>query len=175
MLTALYPSPCGSLLLGVDDNAVCLCDWLIRPCYAPLRFAQRPSAACADLRSSCSSSVTQCPAESQLLNALKAQLDTYFRGELHTFSLPLRPAGTTFQQSVWAAIAEVPYGQTLSYAALAQNIGKPSAVRAVARAVGANPLALLIPCHRIIGSDGSLTGYAGGLAAKRWLLSLENQ
>ena len=172
MLTALYPSPCGSLLLGVDDDAVCLCDWLIRPCYAPLRLAQRPSAECVNLHTS---GASQSPAVSQLLNTLRAQLDAYFRGGLHTFSLPLRPAGTTFQQSVWAAITEVPYGQTLSYAALAQSIGRPTAVRAVARAVGANPLALLIPCHRIIGSDGSLTGYAGGLAAKRWLLSLENQ
>lgn len=104
---------------------------------------------------------------------LRAQLSAYFRGELRAFNLPLLPAGTPFQRTVWQAIAEVPYGQTISYKQLAQRIGRPNATRAVANATGANPLAIIIPCHRIIGSNGSLTGFAGGLYAKRFLLNLE--
>jgi methylated-DNA-[protein]-cysteine S-methyltransferase len=103
------------------------------------------------------------------------QLAAYFTGELTTFDLPLAPAGTEFQRAVWAALQTIPYGQTWSYGQLADKIGKPAAVRAVGLANGRNPVAIVIPCHRVIGSDGSLTGYGGGLERKRFLLDLEGK
>jgi methylated-DNA-[protein]-cysteine S-methyltransferase len=103
------------------------------------------------------------------------QLDAYFAGTLRQFDLPLAPEGTPFQQHVWSALCDIPYGATISYAALARGIGRPSAVRAVGAANGQNPLAIVIPCHRVIGSDGKLVGYGGGLAAKSALLALERR
>jgi methylated-DNA-[protein]-cysteine S-methyltransferase len=108
-----------------------------------------------------------------LLIEARRQLDAYFRGELNTFSLPLRPSGTNFQQRVWKALEDVPYGVTASYNDIAKAIGAPGSARAVGAANGANPLPIVVPCHRVIGSDGSLTGYGGGLDRKRKLLSLE--
>ena len=102
-----------------------------------------------------------------------AQLDAYFAGELREFDLPLAPQGTPFQRAVWQALQTIPYGRTLTYAQLAQQLGKPKAVRAVGAANGRNPLPIIIPCHRVIGADGSLTGYGGGLLIKEALLSLE--
>lgn len=102
-----------------------------------------------------------------------AQLDAYFAGELREFDLPLAPQGTPFQLAVWQALQTIPYGRTLTYAQLAQQLGKPKAVRAVGAANGRNPLPIIIPCHRVIGADGSLTGYGGGLPIKEALLSLE--
>jgi methylated-DNA-[protein]-cysteine S-methyltransferase len=102
------------------------------------------------------------------------QLAAYFAGKLTAFDLPLEPAGTEFQRGVWAALRTIPYGETWSYAQLADKVGNPSAVRAVGMANGRNPIALVIPCHRVIGSDGSLTGYGGGLDRKRFLLDLES-
>ena len=107
------------------------------------------------------------------LDAACRQLDEYFAGRRQRFELPLAPRGTAFQQAVWQALQRIPYGQTSSYSALAAQIGRPRAVRAVGAANGANPIALIIPCHRVIGRDGSLTGYAGGLARKALLLRLE--
>jgi len=106
--------------------------------------------------------------------AAAEQLAAYFAGRLTAFDLPLAPAGTEFQRSVWAALQTIPYGETWSYAQLAEKVGNPSAVRAVGMANGRNPIALVIPCHRVIGSDGSLTGYGGGLERKRFLLDLES-
>ncbi len=105
--------------------------------------------------------------------AAARQLAGYFAGQLTEFDLPLAPAGTPFQRRVWAALQTIPYGQTWSYAQLAEKIGQATAVRAVGLANGRNPIALVIPCHRVIGSDGSLTGYGGGLDRKRFLLDLE--
>jgi methylated-DNA-[protein]-cysteine S-methyltransferase len=105
--------------------------------------------------------------------AVACQLAAYFAGQLTEFDLPLAPAGTPFQRRVWAALQTIPYGQTWSYAQLAGKIGQSTAVRAVGLANGRNPIALVIPCHRVIGSDGSLTGYGGGLDRKRFLLDLE--
>ncbi|HET6953301.1 MAG TPA: methylated-DNA--[protein]-cysteine S-methyltransferase [Acidimicrobiales bacterium] len=101
------------------------------------------------------------------------QLGAYFAGERRVFDLPLAPAGTAFQRRVWDALAAIPYGETVSYGALAAAIGRPGSARAVGAANGANPLAVVVPCHRVIGADGTLTGYAGGLAAKQALLALE--
>ncbi|MEY2705537.1 MAG: Methylated-DNA--protein-cysteine methyltransferase [Bacteroidota bacterium] len=106
------------------------------------------------------------------LEALQ-QLEEYFSGKRKIFSLAFDLEGTAFQQKVWAAVSRVPYGHTCSYAELAKKLGQPEAVRAVAAAVGANPVLILIPCHRIIGSDGKLRGYAGGLEKKKALLQLE--
>lgn len=113
--------------------------------------------------------------ETPLLDQAEAQLHEYFAGERTTFDLPLAPVGTPFQRRVWQAIAGVPFGTTISYAELARRIGMPSAVRAAAAATGRNPLTVVIPCHRIVGSDGRMTGYAGGLERKRALLDLEGR
>jgi methylated-DNA-[protein]-cysteine S-methyltransferase len=107
------------------------------------------------------------------LQAAAIQLDAYFAGRRREFDIPLDPEGTAFQREVWSALRRVRYADTLTYGELAQRIGKPKAVRAVGAANGRNPISIIVPCHRIIGADGSLTGYAGGLARKRALLALE--
>ena len=101
------------------------------------------------------------------------QLEAYFAAELREFDLPLAPHGTPFQLEVWHALTEIPYGQTASYAELAARVGRPGAFRAVGAANGRNPIAVIVPCHRVIGADGTLTGYGGGLERKRTLLELE--
>lgn len=108
-----------------------------------------------------------------VLRRATTQLREYFAGERRVFALPLAPAGTPFQQRVWKALCAIPYGETLTYGALSRSIGSPQSVRAVGAAVGRNPISIAIPCHRVIGGDGSLTGYAGGLARKQALLDLE--
>lgn len=112
-------------------------------------------------------------AGTNLTDAASEQLSAYFSGELQGFDLPLDAAGTPFQRSVWQALRAIPFGETRSYRELAEAIGNPRAVRAVARANGANPLSIVVPCHRVIGADGTLTGYAGGLEMKARLLALE--
>jgi len=109
-----------------------------------------------------------------VLREAARQLREYFAGRRERFDLALAPQGTAFQKDVWRAIAKVPAGRTASYLDLARRIGRPSSVRAVGAAVGRNPLSVVVPCHRIVGSDGSLTGYAGGLERKRALLALEH-
>jgi methylated-DNA-[protein]-cysteine S-methyltransferase len=117
---------------------------------------------------------TDAPDDPMLREAAR-QLDLYFGITSHTFDLPLDlSAGTDFQQTVWRALRDIPCGDTSSYLALAQRIGRPLAVRAVGTAIGRNPLSIVVPCHRVVGSDGSLTGYAGGLDRKRALLRLES-
>lgn len=105
----------------------------------------------------------------------KSQLRAYFRGELKQFDLPLAPAGTAFQQSVWKVLQQIPYGTVTSYQWVADQIGNPNAVRAVGGANGRNPIAVVIPCHRVIGKNGSLTGFGGGLDVKQRLIDLEDQ
>lgn len=111
--------------------------------------------------------------EVEPFTAAANQLDAYFAGELTRFDLPLAPHGTQFQRRVWAALQEIPYGRTESYGELAQRIGSPGGARAVGLANGKNPIGIVIPCHRVVGSDGSLTGYGGGLGRKKQLLDLE--
>ncbi|MBY5921708.1 methylated-DNA--[protein]-cysteine S-methyltransferase [Ferrimonas balearica] len=111
--------------------------------------------------------------ESALTQRARAQLKEYFTGHRQAFDLPLAPTGTPFRQAAWQALCAIPYGETRSYAEQADRMGNPKAVRAVGAANGANPIAILIPCHRVIGKNGSLTGYAGGLNRKAWLLALE--
>lgn len=103
----------------------------------------------------------------------KAQLEAYFAGTLQEFDLPLRPRGTPFQEQVWKALLSIPYGTTTSYAELARRIGRPGSVRAVGQANAHNPISIVVPCHRVIGADGSLTGYGGGLDRKSALLFFE--
>jgi len=104
---------------------------------------------------------------------VRTQVSEYFAGQRTTFELPLEPIGTLFQLQVWQALQEIPYGETVSYAELARRIGRPSAPRAVGAANGSNPLSIIVPCHRLIGTNGSPTGYAGGMERKRLLLDLE--
>ncbi|MNQ62441.1 Methylated-DNA--protein-cysteine methyltransferase [compost metagenome] len=147
-----HDSPIGPLLLAGDDSGLQLLHM----------DAAQPWELAADWQ----------PARQQLDEACR-QLDLYFQGRLKRFELRLAPRGTTFQQEVWQALQGIPYGQTTSYSELAERIGKPKSVRAVGTANGANPIAIVIPCHRVIGRDGSLTGYAGGLSRKAQLLKLE--
>jgi len=127
----------------------------------------------ASVRRLCGSSAATIREDEIALAPALTQLAAYFAGTLRAFDLPLDPHGTPFQRRVWDAVAAVPYGETRSYGEIARAIGQPLAVRAVGAANGANPLALLIPCHRVIGSDGKLHGYGGGLDTKRQLLALE--
>lgn len=111
--------------------------------------------------------------EHPLLRETARQLDEYFSGLRRDFTLPLRPSGTEFQRQVWEALGTIPFGQTRSYAQIARQIGRPRAVRAVGAANGRNPLSIVAPCHRVVGADGKLTGFAGGLAVKAQLLAME--
>jgi methylated-DNA-[protein]-cysteine S-methyltransferase len=109
----------------------------------------------------------------ELLDRTREQLDRYFAGELTVFDLPLDPAGTPFQRQVWDELLRIPIGETISYGELARRVGRPGSARAVGAANGQNPISIVIPCHRVIGSDGKLTGYGGGLPRKAWLLDHE--
>ncbi len=111
--------------------------------------------------------------EAQDFGFLKTQMDAYFRGSLQTFRVPHKAAGTDFQKRVWAELECIPFGKTISYLEMAKRLGNPQCIRAAGRANGANPISILIPCHRVIGSDGSLVGYGGGLPRKQALLELE--
>ena len=117
----------------------------------------------------------ECNGGQPLVKEALRQLTAYFAGSLAKFDLPLAMSGTDFQQRVWAALREIPYGRTCSYGDLARSIGKPAAVRAVDAANGRNPIAIIVPCHRVIGAGGKLVGYGGGLPMKRMLLDLEAQ
>lgn len=110
-----------------------------------------------------------------VLGAARQQLEDYFAGTRVDFALPLGPAGTPFQRAVWQALVEVPFGHTWTYADIARHLGRPSASRAVGAANARNPISIIVPCHRVVGSSGALTGYAGGLAAKQWLLAHETR
>ena len=107
--------------------------------------------------------------------AVHEQLREYFAGKRRTFDIPLALQGTEFQLAVWNELLRVPYGDTITYAELARRIGRPSAIRAVGAANGANPIPVIVPCHRVIGSNGTLTGYGGGIERKQWLLALEGR
>jgi methylated-DNA-[protein]-cysteine S-methyltransferase len=112
-------------------------------------------------------------ADHPILKATATQLGEYFAGTRMTFDLPLHPHGTDFQRAVWQQLSAIPHGETRSYADIARALGQPTATRAVGAANGRNPLSIVVPCHRVVGSTGALTGFAGGIAAKRWLLAHE--
>ena len=146
---SIIDSPIGPLLATGDDAGALTGLWFDgRPAPA----AERDDEAFADLRE---------------------QLDAYFAGERTTFDLPLAAQGTEWQRTVWNALLDVPYGTTVSYGELAASLGRPSAPRAVGAANGRNPISVIVPCHRVVGATGALTGYGGGLDRKEWLLGLE--
>lgn len=113
------------------------------------------------------------PGDHRVLDLVARQLDDYFAARRCVFDLPLAPRGTDFQRTVWMTLAGIGYGETISYAQLAQRVGRPTAMRAVGAANGRNPLPIVLPCHRVIGADGALTGFGGGLPTKQFLLELE--
>jgi methylated-DNA-[protein]-cysteine S-methyltransferase len=141
-------SPVGELLLTAND------DGLSGIQFAPHRAAEGQR-------------------DDDAFTGIVAQLGEYFDGRRTTFDVTLAPAGTAFQRGVWSAIAAIPYGKTVSYGSIAAELGKPSASRAVGLATGRNPIVIVIPCHRVVGADGSLTGFGGGLDRKSLLLDLE--
>jgi len=157
-------TPLGPVLLGTGDRGVCLLEFTDRPMLETQlgRLARRLD--CAFV-----------PGATDVGRQLEGELAAYFAGELRSFDTPLETAGTDFQERVWQELRSIPYGETRSYAEQARRIGAPTAVRAVARANGDNRIAVVIPCHRVIGADGKLVGYGGGLWRKRYLLALEQR
>lgn len=159
-----YNSPCGEIVLASMENELCLCDWNKMPC------AERNKHRLAKYMNAVFRVET-----SYVLEQTKKQLDEYFTGTRKAFDIPLHPVGTEFQQQVWNALLEIPYGETRSYKDIALSIANLKGIRAVAQAIGANGISILIPCHRVIGSNHSLTGFAGGIEAKRILLQIEKE
>lgn len=155
-------TPLGPMVAGAGDDGVCLLEF-----GDPERFASQ----LASLQRHARCAVA--PGDHAYLRQLRVQLAEYFDGVRRAFTVPLAPVGTPFQLAAWRALQTIPYGETRSYDAQARAIGRPTAVRAVARANGANRIAIVIPCHRVIGSDGKLRGYGGGLRRKEWLLNHE--
>jgi methylated-DNA-[protein]-cysteine S-methyltransferase len=147
MYTTIHPSPVGDILLRADADGR-LTELFLRHDGDP-RAADGP------------------------FDAVRTQLDAYFAGDLETFDLDLAPHGTPFQMRVWGELAQIPFGETISYKELALRLGDRKLVRAVGLANGRNPISIIVPCHRVIGADGSLVGYGGGLERKRWLLEHE--
>lgn len=164
IITSRYESPCGTLMLGSFAGRLCLCDWQVGQEHNNRINGRLRRMLGAEFK----------PGYSPVIDEAKIQLDEYFAGARREFDVPLLFAGTDFQQKVWNALLAIPYGQTVSYGDMARQIGRPGAVRAVANANGANAISIFVPCHRVIGSNGTLTGYAGGLEAKEFLLKLEN-
>ena len=157
-----YPSPCGELVLASVGDELCLCDWKAQPC-AERNMRRLSRLLGAEFREE----------SSPVLERTITELDEYFAGRRTSFDIPLHPVGTPFQMSVWKALQEIPFGETRTYLEIARKVNNIKGVRAVAQAIGSNGISILIPCHRVIGSDRSLTGFAGGLAAKRTLLRIE--
>lgn len=155
LVSRTVPSPVGDLVVVASPQGIVAILW---PEDRPVRAGMAG---------------TPKPGESELLDLAEQQLTEYFAGERTTFDLPLDLRGTDFQRAVWEELRTVPYGGTVGYGELAASIGRPTAARAVGAAVGRNPVSIVVPCHRVVGADGSLTGFAGGLDAKRTLLALE--
>ena len=149
---AVVPSPVGPLTVVADDGVL-------------VRLYLEPPGPDADLG----------PLDATALAWVAGQLGGYFRGERQTFDLPLRPAGSAFELAVWAQLAAIPYGETRSYGQVARAVGEPGGAQAVGLACGRNPLAVVLPCHRVVGADGGLVGFGGGLPRKRFLLDLEQR
>jgi methylated-DNA-[protein]-cysteine S-methyltransferase len=150
--TVVEPTPVGPLLLSAHDGAL-----------TGLHFGTDGLALDDAARAD----------DEPVLVRAREQLTAYFAGDRHEFDLPLAPAGTPFQLQVWAQLREIPYGTTISYGELARRVGDPHAARAVGLANGRNPIAIIVPCHRVVGASGALTGFGGGLACKRALIDLE--
>jgi len=150
-------------ILGSFDGKLCMLDYR----YRKMRES-------VDRRLTSALNAEYIEVYDEVLQETRKQLDAYLKGERKVFNIPLLMVGSEFQKSVWRALIEIPYGETLSYLDLAKNIGNEKAVRAVANANGANAIGIIIPCHRVIGTNGKLTGYAGGLPLKKKLLDIED-
>jgi AraC family transcriptional regulator of adaptative response/methylated-DNA-[protein]-cysteine methyltransferase len=161
---AWIETPIGPMVVGATDRGICLLEYTDRRLLETQ--LNRVRKWCGD---------AAVPGENEHICEMRAQLAAYFAGELREFTVPLDVRGTPFQEKVWAALRTIPYGETWSYGDLARNLGTPTATRAVAHANGDNPIAIVVPCHRVIGSDGELTGYGGGLWRKRVLLEREGR
>ena len=162
--TQIDDSPVGPLLLAGDHHALHVLAFGLPPAGGRQKLqVSRPREIDADWKADVKG----------VLGPIRRELDQYFAGRLKKFSTPVAFTGTQFQTSVWQELRRIPYGETISYLELAKRIRNPKAVRAVGLANGANPIAIIVPCHRVIGSNGSLTGFGGGLPTKRALLELE--
>lgn len=159
---AYYRSNGGEMMIGSYGQRICLCDWVDnkRRGVIDRRICRRLNTVYEE-------------GSSDIVDEAVRQLNEYFVGKRRDFSIPILHIGTEFQCLVWRELMKIPYGVTVSYGELAQRIQSPKAVRAVAAAIANNPISILVPCHRVIGSDGEITGYAGGLKAKQLLLDLE--
>jgi methylated-DNA-[protein]-cysteine S-methyltransferase len=160
----MVPSPVGDLLVTAEDAGLTGI-WFPREGAGPQEEAALRAGA---------AHVADAPGRAaDIVRRARIELEEYFAGRRTTFTVPLAPRGTPFQQRVWAELRRIEFGGTISYAELARRLGSPSAVRAVGGANGRNPIPIVVPCHRVIGADGSLTGFGGGIERKRWLLSHE--
>ncbi len=163
ILIKYFKTPCGELMLGSFGDRLCLCDW---------RYRKMRQSVDRRITEGLQTEFTEgC---SEVISQTILQLEEYFGGQRSIFDIPLLPVGTDFQNKVWQELQKISFGQTASYAELAKRLNNPAAIRAIASANGANAISIIIPCHRIIGSNGELVGYAGGLAAKQSLLRLES-
>ncbi len=162
VIISTYDTPCGEIILGSTDDKLCLCDWV--------KSRHRRTV---DNRIQKTLLSRYMEGETPVMDEAKKQLAEYFDGKRRSFDLEVHLTGTDFQRKVWDFISKIPYGTTKSYAQLTCEVASESDIRAVSNAVGSNALSLIIPCHRVIGSRGQLTGYAGGLLAKQYLLDLE--
>ncbi|MBD77753.1 MAG: cysteine methyltransferase [Crocinitomicaceae bacterium] len=157
-----FKTPFGELILGAFQDQLCLCDW---------RYRKKRDAIDHRIKSALGTEYEI--GASPILEKTKLQLTEYFNGERAEFDVPLLLVGSDFQKLVWNALLKIPFGKTQTYLELSRTLGNEKAIRAVASANGANAISVIVPCHRIVGSDGSLTGYAGGVATKKKLLQLE--
>jgi len=157
-----YKTPLGELILGEYDNSLCLCDWRFRKMRETI-----------DQKTQTALKADYVEKKSWIIEETKRQLNQYLNQDRSSFDIPLLIIGTKFQKKVWNALLKIPYGKTMTYSALSKQLGDIKAIRAVATANGANAISIIIPCHRIIGSNGSMVGYAGGSDVKKRLLQLE--
>ena len=159
-----YKTSIGELILGSYQDKLCLLDY---------RYRKMRTAVDQRIKKLLQAEYTE--NTNDIIENTKTQIDEYLSAQRRDFDLPILPAGSSFQNQVWKALMDIPYGKTTSYLQLSKTLGNEKAIRAVASANGANALALIIPCHRVIGTDGQLVGYAGGLNAKKKLLIMESQ
>jgi methylated-DNA-[protein]-cysteine S-methyltransferase len=162
IVISIFKSNFGELILGSFQNQLCICDWKYRKMRTEI-----------DKRIKTNLNSDFIVADSEIINKTQNQLVEYFNGSRKVFTIPLLLIGTDFQKKVWNELLQIPYGTTLSYLKLSQKTGDSKAVRAVANANGSNAISIIVPCHRIIGSNGKMVGYAGGISIKEKLLSLE--
>ena len=162
MILGTMQCPLGTLFAVVDDSGVRVLEFVKTD--GPIRQLEM-------MKRSLGGPLER--GEHPILDRLREQLSGYFEGKRRVFDLPLHPKGTPFQERVWKALLQIPYGEVRSYIDLARAVGNPKAVRAVGGANGSNPISIIIPCHRVIGADGSIVGYGGGLERKGWLLAHE--